>query len=166
MTKSLKTLSTLAIAAATVAVTAIATSNMASAAGNPFRHPGHGPVVTSGSPFKLPPVYQRFGNHLNITCLACNLPRPKPSHPFPWRNPHWKYGQYHWHSWYRGPGIAVTGAPVVPVAATAQVAPVAAAAPAASPCSCLTKQNLPDGTVLFQDICTRESAIEAPASAR
>jgi hypothetical protein len=32
-----------------------------------------------------------------------------------------------------------------------------AAAPAA-PCNCLTKQYLPDGSVLFQDICTREAA--------
>ena len=35
---------------------------------------------------------------------------------------------------------------------------------AEAPCNCLTKQNLPDGSVLFQDICTKESAIAPPQS--
>jgi hypothetical protein len=53
----------------------------------------------------------------------------------------------------------------VGVAQTA-TAPVAntAAAPAPQPCNCLTKQYLNDGSVLFQDICTRESAIATPAN--
>ena len=40
-----------------------------------------------------------------------------------------------------------------------QSAPASAAVPS---CNCLTKQDLPDGGVLFQDICTKQSAI-APA---
>jgi hypothetical protein len=47
-----------------------------------------------------------------------------------------------------------------------QAVPARVPAPAAqvvqAPCNCLTKQNLPDGSVLFQDICTKESAIAAP----
>jgi hypothetical protein len=45
-----------------------------------------------------------------------------------------------------------------------QSAPAYAPAPqaAAEPCNCITKQSLPDGSVLFQDICTKESAIAAP----
>jgi hypothetical protein len=52
------------------------------------------------------------------------------------------------------------------VAAPVQAVPARVPAPAAqvvqAPCNCLTKQNLPDGSVLFQDICTKESAIAAP----
>jgi hypothetical protein len=33
----------------------------------------------------------------------------------------------------------------------------------AAPCTCLTKQYLDDGSVLFRDICTKEAAIETPA---
>jgi hypothetical protein len=73
------------------------------------------------------------------------------------------------------PGIVIEGAPgEVVVPSPVAVAPVAAApvvaarAPAAAPqivqapCNCLTKQKLADGSVLFQDICTREAAIAAP----
>jgi len=38
----------------------------------------------------------------------------------------------------------------------------AATQAAADSCNCLTKQSLPDGSVLFQDICTKESAIASP----
>ena len=30
---------------------------------------------------------------------------------------------------------------------------------AQAPCNCLTKEYLKDGSVLFQDICTREAAL-------
>jgi hypothetical protein len=31
-----------------------------------------------------------------------------------------------------------------------------------APCNCLTKQYLDDGSVLFQDICTKEAALATP----
>ena len=87
-------------------------------------------------------------------------------HPLPWRFHHGNYGWYHWHNWYHGPKVIVTVAPeAVPVAAPVQAAPVAATPVSAAPCSCLTKQSLPNGGVLFQDICTKESAIATPAEA-
>jgi hypothetical protein len=45
--------------------------------------------------------------------------------------------------------------------------PVAAAtvssAAVTQPCNCLTKQYLEDGSVLFNDICTKEAAMATPA---
>jgi hypothetical protein len=61
-----------------------------------------------------------------------------------------------------GPTV-VQGTPVQVQAAPARVS--VPAQMAAGPCNCLTKQNLPDGGVLFQDICTRESAMAAPQAA-
>jgi hypothetical protein len=68
------------------------------------------------------------------------------------------------------PGEALVPAPVaaVPVAAAPVVAaraPVAAPQVVQAPCNCLTKQTLADGSVLFQDICTKEAAIAAPQAA-
>lgn len=34
--------------------------------------------------------------------------------------------------------------------------------PAASPCTCLRRTNLPNGAVMFQDICTNEMAMTEP----
>ncbi|HLH88603.1 MAG TPA: hypothetical protein VKX28_09105 [Xanthobacteraceae bacterium] len=72
--------------------------------------------------------------------------KPHP-HPIPWCKwhdcgPHWVPG-----------GETVVTEPIAVTPATP--APVAAA-----PCTCLTKTYLRDGSVLFQDVCTRESAIE------
>jgi len=166
MTTTLKTLSALAIAAAALTVS-LATSNVASA--NPYRHPGHGPVVQS-KPFKVSPIIQKYLGSHPISCLACNLPRPKPTHPhpLPWRNHHdGHYGWYHGYGWHYRPEVVVAGAPEAVIPAPVQAAPAAvpAAAPAAAPCSCLTKQNLPNGGVLFQDICTKQSAIVSPEEA-
>ena len=33
------------------------------------------------------------------------------------------------------------------------------------PCTCLRKTYLPNGAVLFQDVCTNESAMSGPAPA-
>jgi hypothetical protein len=35
-------------------------------------------------------------------------------------------------------------------------------AAAQEPTNCLTKQNLPNGAVLFKDVCTQQSAIAPP----
>lgn len=37
--------------------------------------------------------------------------------------------------------------------------------PAASTCTCLVKEYLPNGSVLFRDVCTNESAVNPPADA-
>ena len=69
------------------------------------------------------------------------------------------HGYYRFGHYRERPEIVVEGAP----GTVAVAAPVAAPqAVAQAPCNCLTKQNLADGSVLFQDICTKESAL-APA---
>lgn len=80
MTKILKTVSAIGLAVATLTAATIVTSNSASAL--PARTLGHGPVVPN-APFKLPPVWQRLGGHMPITCLACSLPHPQPVGPRP-----------------------------------------------------------------------------------
>jgi hypothetical protein len=161
MTTILKTVSAVAIAAATLTGAAVATSNIASAfPAGPVGHGpvGHGPVLPS-APYKLSPVINHFGP---IKCLACNLPRPEPSPPQPVNTfPTWNHG----HNWHDRPEIYVerTAGPAV-FSAPLQVAPAYIAAPqaAAGSCNCLTKQNLPDGSVEFQDICAKVSAIASP----
>jgi hypothetical protein len=68
-----------------------------------------------------------------------------PSHDHPWwitfHHPHWGVGEYD---------------------TTLVSAPVATAATSTAPCNCLTKQYLDDGSVLFQDICTKEAAMATP----
>jgi hypothetical protein len=49
---------------------------------------------------------------------------------------------------YQAPRPVVTATSAVPVAA--------------EPCNCLTKQYLGDGSVLFKDICTKETAMATP----
>ena len=160
MTKILKTVSALAIAA-TLTTATLVTGSVASA--KPFLHLGHGPVVTS----KLPPAYLKIQNRLKISCLACNLPRPMP-HPMPGPRPthNWNNGWHHGFGWYNRPGYYVGAVPAAvtvaaPVQSVPAYAPIASQV-AAGPCSCLTKQDLPDGGVLFQDICTKQSAIASP----
>jgi hypothetical protein len=143
---TMKTLTALAITAAALAAT-VAPSN---ALGRLF--PGHGPVVT-----------QQFGGpaKIKITCFACNLPRPyRP-------NPVWGHGWGHgyWGHRYWGQPVIVGGAAVAPVFAAAASAPAPAEAAPQAPtgsCNCLTKQTLADGSVLFADICTQQSAIAPP----
>ena len=64
------------------------------------------------------------------------------------------------------PAAVAVPAPVQAVPAPVQAVPARVSAPAAqvvqASCNCLTKQNLPDGSVLFQDNCTKESAIAVP----
>lgn len=64
----------------------------------------------------------------------------------------------HFH-WWRRPVVIEGSAPVVS-------APVASAPSSPGPCTCLTKSYLQDGSVLFQDACTKESALATPADLR
>jgi hypothetical protein len=98
-----------------------------------------------------------------------------------WYHHHWRWD---WYGWRAHPGIVVEGAPEVvtvpsgapPVSVSGSprvsvpprfsaVPQPVAPQPAASPCNCLTKQNLPDGSVVFQDICTKETAFGPPPQA-
>jgi hypothetical protein len=56
---------------------------------------------------------------------------------------------YGWRSWYN----------------TYPVATYPVARPVASTCTCLVKEYLPNGAVLFRDVCTNESAMNPPAQA-
>jgi hypothetical protein len=184
MNTTMKALSALTIAAAALAATALPSSAL------PNTHAGQGLTSVFGQPaqppkLNLPPVYKNFGGLINrkalgslfpshtYNCLACNLPHPQPVGPNPGHGDNWGHGWGHGYGWNRGygwryrPEIIVEGQPAaMAVSAPAQSAPAyaPAAAPqaAAEPCNCLTKQSLPDGSVLFQDICTKESAIAAP----
>jgi hypothetical protein len=189
MNTTLKALSALTIATAALAATVLPSSALPN--GRPGEGTGSG---THGQPTQppkvnLPPVYKNFGNLINrkalgslfpshtYNCLACNLPHPTPVGPKPvnGHGDNWGHGWNHGYGWNRGygwgdrPEILVEGRPeAVMVGGPVPSAPaqVAMGAPqaAAEPCNCLTKQNLPDGSVLFQDICTKESAIAAPVT--
>jgi hypothetical protein len=74
-----------------------------------------------------------------------------------WHGCFWRHG-WHWHNrcrarWWVGT-YPVYAAPVY----TASVV-----RPVAASCTCLRKEYLPNGSVLFRDVCTNESAINPPA---
>jgi hypothetical protein len=159
---TMKTLTVLALSAAALAAT-VAPSN---ALGRLF--PGHRPVVSQqfGGPPKVSGPGWGIPGHFGhpptkITCFACNLPRPS------WPNPGWGHGggYGHWgHRFWEAP-VIVGGGTVAPVVAAAASAPAPAEAAPQAPtgsCNCLTKQTLADGSVLFADVCTQQSAIAPP----
>jgi hypothetical protein len=116
-------------------------------------------------PIVLPPT-----SHPPISCFTCKLPHGGQGGARPpgygwgygnhWPYHGWGYGYYNWYRWhpaYYG-GAPVAAAPVAP-------APVAAMAAPSTPiggCNCLTKQMLPNGAELLQDICTQQSAVAQP----
>jgi hypothetical protein len=57
----------------------------------------------------------------------------------------------HWRNYWVGANYVRTAYPV--------------ARPVASTCTCLVKEYLPNGAVLFRDVCTNESAVNPPAQA-
>ena len=136
----IKTLAMAALAVAALAATAAPSHAFG-------RFLGHGPVVNQNN---------HFGR---ITCFACNLPRPHRPFPIWGHGPRWpRYGSwghwYRWHPMYLGGGVPVAAAPAAAI-------PAAPQAPTGN-CNCLTKQDLPNGGVLFADICTQQSAIAPP----
>jgi hypothetical protein len=190
MKTNLKTLSALALVAATLTAVTITSGSTASA--NPFRSPGHGPVALGGIrggglPFRglgHGPVVLGGSGHGTISCFACNLPRPNTPHwgYFPGRFPRWgyfpRYGYnwwgYHYNRWYweryrdrygfqgRPGQIALMAAPAAVSAPAAASAPIQASA---GPQGCLTEQQMPDLSVVFEDVCKQISAIAPPPSA-
>jgi hypothetical protein len=65
-----------------------------------------------------------------------------------------------WHHQHWRPRVIVRPAYVNTYAAVRPVTTYAVA-PTAT-CNCLTKEYLPDGTVLFKDLCTKEMAMNPP----
>jgi len=175
MNITMKTVSALVIATAALAATVLPSSAL------PNERPGEGNITTVyGQPKqpKLPPAATKFGNpdifkvlgSKGYHCLVCGDPHPQPSGPNSGEG--WKDGRGWRDGWRDRPEIIVEGGPqgITVAAPVVQIAPARGpavatpiAAQAAEPCNCLTKQNLPDGSVLFQDICTKESAIASPA---
>jgi hypothetical protein len=163
MKTTLKTLSALAIAATTLTAVTLVSGSAASA------HPLNGA-------HRLP----LFRMHQPVfSCLACNLPRPHPTRGYnPWRFHHWGFSPWRYSNWgfrytrwywehrrdrygYRGrPGEFALAAPAA--AAPAMSAPSQAAAGQ----GCLTEQKMPDGSVMFADVCKQISAITSPADAK
>jgi hypothetical protein len=103
--------------------------------------PIHKPIFTPKLPLK--PI------HLPLKPL-----KPiHPIHPIVW--PHHHHHHWWWVKWHRPHYV------VQPVVATTMVsAPVVQRTE--STCSCLTKQYLADGSVLFKDVCTKEEAMATP----
>ena len=175
MNTTMKTLTALTIVTAALAATAMPSNALPNGPAGTYLGGGHGPVQPPKTVF--PPSASRLGSTYGhgITCLACNLPHPQPVGPKPvnGHGDNWGHGWNHGYGWNRGygwrnrPEIYVEGRPEAiavsaPVQSAPAYAPAAAPQAAAEPCNCLTKQNLPDGSVLFQDICTKESAIASP----
>jgi hypothetical protein len=142
---TMKTLAALAVTAAALAATAA---------------PSH--ALTRLIPNRGAVVAQHFGGPpTKITCFACNLPRP--TRP----NPGWGHGggYGHWGHRFWGSPVIIGGTAVAPVVAAAASAPAPTEAAPQAPtgsCNCLTKQTLADGSVMFADICTQQSAIAPP----
>jgi hypothetical protein len=90
-------------------------------------------------------------------------PQPKKpligGDPNTW-TPSWVYHHHHhdrdWRWWY-----ARYRYRVLPVETTNTVVAPAVTTAAAN-CNCLTKEYLPDGSVLFKDLCTKEAAMATP----
>jgi len=155
MTITLKTLSALAIAAATLTTVTLASGSAASA------HPLNGA-------HRLP-LFK--GHYSGISCLACNLPRPQPKwnyypwrfHHYPWRNYGWehRYDRWYWERYRYRHQFGFER----PFGMPASVASSAAAPSSAGPQACVTEHKMPDGSVVFEDICKQISAVAPPPSA-
>jgi hypothetical protein len=107
------------------------------------------PHPVMGVPVKQPP----------ITGIVIHPP-PDHDHDHDWDHDHdhdWDGPHFRW---WRRPPVIIEGS--APVAST----PVAAAPSSPGPCTCLTKSYLQDGSVLFQDACTKESALATPTDLR
>jgi hypothetical protein len=174
MTTTKTRLSALALAAAAFTTITLAAGGSASAK---FLRPlpGHGPVTSIDG---KPVGWQAGGgnSHGNsgssgglVSChpvTGCTVTSGNGDHD---HDPGYGHDHYHhdrWYGWRDRPEIVVEGVPgaaavSAPVQAVSAGVSVPAAQAAPAPCNCLTKQNLPNGSVLFQDICTKESAIAA-----
>ena len=192
MTTTMTRLSALALAAAAFTTITLAAGGSASAKIlRPFPghgpvtsidgKPVGGPVGPEAPPYRFPPggLHGNSGSSGGlVSChpvTGCTVTTGNGDHDHDPGYGHdhdhgGYYGRYfhdRWYGWRDRPEIVVEGVRgAVAVPAPMQAVPAAVSVPAApaaaAPCNCLTKQNLPDGSVLFQDIYTKESAIAAP----
>jgi hypothetical protein len=82
------------------------------------------------------------------------------AHHYPW----WWCHHHHHHHHHHGCGFWFGYPEVAEVEVTTPIAAEVAEVPTATPvardnCTCLTKTYLPDGAVLFKDVCTKEMAM-------
>jgi hypothetical protein len=129
--------------------------------GSPLPPTSPPPKISCGLPCTTPP--DRDGDHDRDHDHDHDHDRDRDhdhDHDHGYDRDHGGYG------WGYQPEIVVGGVPsAVVVPAPVQAVPARVSVPATQvvegPCNCLTKQRLPDGSVLFQDICTKESAVLA-----
>ena len=116
----------------------------------------------------------RFGSsHLGSGIHICPLtsgsscpPLPRPTKPWPPRYTGFPHYWPHYEPRY-GYGIGLGHGPVVATGAGAASAPASNAMASSGPSrGCLTKQELPDGSALFRDLCTQEEAEYSRRAAR
>ncbi len=157
-------------AVAGLSATAIVPTS-AAARGGGFGHGGglsHGPAMNRA--VSHGPVVHRSPTHLPIKSGLHKLPiklpmkaglKPGPKFAKHWPHKHWchHHNCYPW--WYVGPAYAVDVEPVTAVVENV-AAPFTAPVQRTDTWSCLTKQCLPNGAVLFTDVCTKEEALATP----
>ena len=90
-----------------------------------------------------------FG-HARVGIGIRAIHRPIISHVRPHWHWHWRHHRYY---------------PVPVAVGAAAVGGAVYAASRPTTCTCLTKEYLPDGSVLFKDVCTHEAAMQ-PANAQ
>ena len=138
-------------AVAAVAATAVVTSNDAEAFPRGVRGPAvHRPVarpVIAHRPIIRTP-------HVGLRPIF----RPRPGHFVKHHHPRcgWHHYRCNWYPHFRKVYVSPTYVAPSYVAPT-YVAPTYTGQP--GPCTCLSKQYLKDGSVLFKDNCTKESAV-------
>jgi hypothetical protein len=79
------------------------------------------------------------------------------------KHPDWKFGKHHPHPWKWHYGFR-RHYWVAPVVATG-IATRYVSQPTWNRCNCLTKEYTPEGAVVFKDLCTKEMAMNPPATA-
>jgi len=147
-------------AVAALGITALTTSSASALGGHGFSGM-HGPMGVSIKPHGPMGVMIKPKGPI-VTGIII---KPKPPivtgiiiHPKPGFHISW----CKWH--YCGPGFVPVVGPAVVATGAVAAAPVVTAP--AAPCTCLTKTYLQDGSVLFKDVCTTESAIAPPDQAK
>jgi hypothetical protein len=66
------------------------------------------------------------------------------------------------HPWFCRRPIRIVKYPIITTGVVATGVAAAAVSRPAPTCTCLTKQYLPDGSVMFKDVCTQEVAVNPP----
>ena len=141
-------------AAVTLGLAALASSTDASArphGGGMGHHGGGGKGMGHGGHHG-----GRHGHHGGRHGHGHNHRRHVHRHGCFWR--HGSHGGRHCH-WHPRRIILVRSVAATPIY------PVVRSVAAPGPCTCLTKTYLPNGAVLFRDVCTNEAAVNPPQQA-